>query len=457
MLILRKPWNSQPADFSELVTDGTIPRPSILWTGGLPGIDRASNLAVVTGAAVTRIIGTQGTAVRTAASATGFVTLGAAADVSPTGEFTVACLFKQDASINVFGFSTRNAAASATHGFELLTGIGGVAGRLTARAGAGTLRTSADASGLNDGKYHIALLGRNADNTMWFWVDGVAIDGFSGTVVGTITSTQSLSLARRGTLYADNEFALTAYWGGVSFSVAQRKAFSDAPWDELFAPQVIQIPVSAGGATPVSSDSSAAYSVVGSAQSSTSAAYAVTGSVQASSSATYSVLTSAQQDAAAAYNVIGRVAADRAASYSVIWSVQSDTSAAYDVLTDSAVISSSTASYSVVGTVASDRAASYGVMASVQADRFASYSINGQASPATFTVDSRSRIGGTTAIATPTRLGASAASDPSKRLGDSAAIATPTRLGASAASNPSKRLGASAAIATPKRLGSSQV
>ena len=306
-------------------------------------------------------------------------------EYSLASAMTLVLLFDLDVLSNYGGLVSFEQTDS-TKGWELRLGVGTSDSRISMERNNTTSKQyvalasgNAIAAGSRDAFLAVTYPSADIDSGPTFYINGVSFEALVGAGSGTGPQTTATSANLEFSARADGATRLD---GAITFAALFARALSEDellslranPW-QLFAPRSIPIPVSAGGASAVSSDSSAAYSVVGSAQSSTSAAYSVIGSVQSSSSATYSVLTSAQQDAAATYSVVGSVAADRAASYSVVGSVQSDTSASYSVLTDSAVISSSTAEYNVVGTVSADRAASYGVSASVQADRSASYSL----------------------------------------------------------------------------------
>ena len=128
-----------------------------------------------------------------------------------------------------------------------------------------------------------------------------------------------------------------------------------------------------GGATQVTSDLSAAYSVRGFAQSDLSASYAVRGAVQASLSASYAVLGSVQASLSAAYSVRGFAQSDLSASYNVIGAVQTSLTAAYAVL--GAVQANLSAAYSIRGSALADLAAAYSIRGKVQADLAGSYTV----------------------------------------------------------------------------------
>jgi len=237
------PWDSQPQETTGL--GGSIPPPSLLWSGAFPDNDLAGSAAITVGAAATCGVADVGRIVTTAASSTGFVTLGAVADATWTGPFTIAILARPS-TLNSFILSSRTGTGTGAHGVEIVHGAsaGDVFFRMNS---AGSIRTSSTVSGYNDGKFHLFMVGRNADETAWAWIDGVEVSANIGVCTGTLTSGNPLTPGRRATTYGAHEYGLGAVWSGLSFSDQQRRAIAENLWAALFAPQSIWVPFSAGG------------------------------------------------------------------------------------------------------------------------------------------------------------------------------------------------------------------
>jgi len=184
----------------------------------------------------------------------------------------------------------------------------------------------------------------------------------------------------RGSLAAPSAaitFAALAYNRALTDEEIYRLGTPAGIWG-LFQPlRRIWVPVSAGGATTVSQDSTAAYTVIGSAQADRAATYAIQAAAQSDRAATYAVQAAAQSDRAGAYVVVGAVQADRAATYAIQASVQADRAATYAV--QAAAQSDRAAVYAVTGAVQSDRAAAYAIQSAAQADRPATYAIQAAA------------------------------------------------------------------------------
>ena len=168
-------------------------------------------------------------------------------------------------------------------------------------------------------------------------------------------------------------FAALAYNRALTDEEIYRLGTPAGIWG-LFQPlRRIWVPVSAGGATTVSQDSTAAYTVIGSAQADRAATYAIQASVQADRAATYAVQAAAQSDRAAVYAVTGAVQSDRAAAYAIQAAAQADRPATYAI--QAAAQADAAAAYAVVGAVQADRVATYAVQAAAQQDLPAAFDI----------------------------------------------------------------------------------
>lgn len=115
------------------------------------------------------------------------------------------------------------------------------------------------------------------------------------------------------------------------------------------------------GTTPVESDLTASYSVVG--------------TVSKDLAASYTVVAAISKDLAASYAVQVAVTQDLAASYSVTGTVTKDFTASYDLLADSTVTKDFTGAYTITGSVESDLDSSYSVREAVSKDLTASYTV----------------------------------------------------------------------------------
>ncbi len=130
-----------------------------------------------------------------------------------------------------------------------------------------------------------------------------------------------------------------------------------------------------GGATPVSSDQAATYSIRGAVSSDQAASYAIRSSVSADLSASYNIQTAIAviSDLSSGYEIRTSAQSDASAEYAIRASVQADSGAAYEVR--SSVQSDVGAAFVVRGSVLSDASASYVVRTSASADLVAAYEI----------------------------------------------------------------------------------
>jgi len=222
------------------------------------------------------------------------------------------------------------------------------------------------------------------------WRDGIEIT--RGTTAFGATTAKQLYIGWDGQ---------DAKWNGLiqDFNLWGRK-FSDADVKDYFSnpyahfkptSRTLWIPgtVSAGGATTVTSDASAAYALRGSVSQDASAAYALRGSVTSDATPSYYIRGVTQTDASAAYSIQGAVQTDAPASYTITGSVQSDAATAYLLRTSaqadasaayalrSVVSADATAAFAILndGVVTSDTLAAYQVRGLVQTDAPAGYSV----------------------------------------------------------------------------------
>lgn len=261
-------------------------------------------------------------------------------------------------------------------------------------------------SGVSEG-WHTVVAVWGGGSTISMWLDAKPAT-VTHNNLGTLSSFFAAGQVVRtfGNGAPDNPVVFGA---GINRAVseAEARSLSDNPY-QIFEPKVRQlfVPVSAGGTTSVSSDSTSSYNLLGSVQSSVSASYGVIGAVQSDASASYSVrgaitkdasaaynilsatsvtssttvgyniIGSLTKDAASSYNVLGSVLKDSAATYSIRNTVTQDASASYSILSSGAVTSSITAGYAIKGTLQSDIVVGYSIAAAVQAEISASYFIH---------------------------------------------------------------------------------
>ena len=174
---------------------------------------------------------------------------------------------------------------------------------------------------------------------------------------------------------------------------AQSCAFTSSVSMARGAVIVVYEAATGGSTSPVESDYSSTYSVVGSVLADLAGAYAIVGTVTVDQAASYAVIGSATADLAAAYAVVGSVqadlqasyqlagavSADLAGSYAVVGTVETDLAAAYNIDdgTLTAVTADLACTYAVAGAVASDLAASYGIAGTTESDLQGAYAIAG--------------------------------------------------------------------------------
>jgi hypothetical protein len=239
----------------------------------------------------------------------------------------------------------------------------------------------------------------DADGTLRLYWDGLEVLVKTG--VGATTPTPNLP-PTAGMAYASQ--ANNNLYGNstsIAFAAVGQSAYSDRmgariaanPW-QLFRPVQRRIYFdmgAGGGATPVSGDQAATYSIRGAVSSDQAASYAIRSSVSADLSASYNIQTaiavssdlpsgyeirtSAQSDALAEYAIRASVQADSSAGYVVRGAVLSDASASYVVRTSSSADLIAAYEIQTASGVSSSFAASYNVRAAVQADVSAAYDL----------------------------------------------------------------------------------
>lgn len=174
---------------------------------------------------------------------------------------------------------------------------------------------------------------------------------------------------------ASTRVLLSAIWARA-LSDEEIRSISANPW-QIFAPRETRlfVPVSAGGQTTVTIDSTAAYKIQGSVQSGSTANYALRASVQNDTASEYSIRGSIQQSTTPAYLIRGLVDQAIAAIYGIRTSVSGDAAANYIILSASSVSASTSAGYNIRGSSTHDTTASYALRGAVTQDTSALYSI----------------------------------------------------------------------------------
>lgn len=229
------------------------------------------------------------------------------------------------------------------------------------------------------------------------WINGkpatVGATGAGSMVVSNkITIGATVLASDRAGTYLNERVEMAA---ALPYQVSEQlgASLSENPW-QIFEPEVSRIWVddyvsAGGGATTVTTDASATYTIAGAAQSDSAAQYQISSVVTADAAASYAVRGSTAIDASASYTVAGSVQADAAASYKIASAVQqdataqyairaavtADASASYSQIAATSVTADASASYVVQGAVQQDAAASYAVRAAVFADAVASYAL----------------------------------------------------------------------------------
>lgn len=230
--MIELPWTRQPDRPVRPRLSGPLAGAIILWSprGPQAPINWATGLGV-------REVGPV-LAAAYAAGSSQFTDLGPMPVLSAVTFGVIA----QATTNNQFFLSSRS--TSSTQGFEIAVGLGGVSGVMGTRTqSSGATLSTTGSSGLNDAQFH-HYTGRFDSTKASMFIDGVKYSDASGTG-GSITSSQNLYLARRGTTY------LT---GGIAFAYVIPRALGDgeiyalhsAPWLAL-EPRRIWVKASAAG------------------------------------------------------------------------------------------------------------------------------------------------------------------------------------------------------------------
>lgn len=184
---------------------------------------------------------------KTTNDANGVIDLGSTFSPNNVNNFTVI----QSCKINTIdSFSLSSRTSSLTGGFEFLIGSSSTYGNVNLRyTDAEAAKTSATATGLNDGRYHqLTALLDSTNNTATFMVDSNIIDA-SLVLFGSITNTQNLFIDKRGTTYraGDHNYLWIA---SAIWTTSQIAYLSDNPYFLLprVAPVFYSVP---GGAITI--------------------------------------------------------------------------------------------------------------------------------------------------------------------------------------------------------------
>lgn len=222
----------------------------------------------------------------------------------------------------------------------------------------------------------VALVWRSGAQTAY--KNGSVFATRSATI--TASSKRSIRLASR---YASTEGLTTGaiyLFAKFSRELSQREVISLSanPW-QIFKPipRRIFVPVAAGGgATAVTADHNASYTITGSVAADASAAYAIRAAVTADTTASYALRAAAQADQSAAYAIRAAVASDLAGSYAIqtAGTVTTGLDAAYAVR--GSVAGDISVGYQIAAAVQAEVAAAYAVRAAVQKDLAAGYSVS---------------------------------------------------------------------------------
>lgn len=147
---------------------------------------------------------------------------------------------------NVFAASSRT--TSSAQGVEILLGSGGTAGFDVVRVQSSTASVNVGSSGLNDGRFHHLTGAWTSGGGIIPCVDGVRLSA-SSTLGGSVTHSQNLYMARRGSTYWSGVMALlyhaTQAWTTEEIVAVQRNV-----WGEFFVPDRTRIYFEASGGSP---------------------------------------------------------------------------------------------------------------------------------------------------------------------------------------------------------------
>ncbi len=184
---------------------------------------------------------------KTTNDANGVIDLGSTFSPNNVNNFTVI----QSCKINTIdSFSLSSRTNTSAGGFEFLIGSSSTYGNVNLRyTDDETAKTSATATGLNNGRYHqLTALLDSTNNTATFMVDSNIIDA-SLVLFGSITNTQNLFIDKRGTTYraGDHNYLWIA---SAIWKTSQIAHLSDNPYFLLHrvAPVFYSVP---GGAITI--------------------------------------------------------------------------------------------------------------------------------------------------------------------------------------------------------------
>jgi hypothetical protein len=260
MFFLARRWKRQPTGILHLdesnhfVNDGNLVG---AWTWSKGGFRNLVNNAPTTrsAAGVSLETGSQQfgpfVAHRFSLASSGNIQLGSATSdfEFQSGAFSYCCLGRVNETGTTSGFLLGTRSSASANGYDLLYNSGSSPGRFQVRQYNGSVAQSATFD-VNDAKFHFFTCGRSAADKIIFYIDQTLVDNTTAAITSGMTNSQALTLAKRGTVFAECSIGLVLVRKAETLFDKHLDLYEN-PW-QLFRPwkRQVWIDVPAASAFP---------------------------------------------------------------------------------------------------------------------------------------------------------------------------------------------------------------